>query len=151
MAPRLVADPAAPDQTCGVATPQLPGWYRWAGLALLVVLIGPIAWAVGGLFRDEVRDAAVYAVTVDGRRVAMELEACNPEEIDVDVDESPGQVVVAVRVTNPADGDGCAAIQTVVLDEPLGERPLVDATSGRTFTCGPGGVEAGLGSCSVEG
>ena len=134
-----------------MAAPHAPRWYRWAGLALLVALVGPIAWAKISLARGEERDAAVYSVAVDGRRVTLDIEACNPDAIDVVVDESGDQVVVAVRVTNPADGDDCAARQTIVLDEPLDERTIVDATSGKIFTCGPGGAEAGLGSCAVEG
>lgn len=70
---------------------------------------------------------------VDGRELHLTVAACNasPEVIFEEIDD---RIVVSVVADLPGrDTDGCADEATIVLDEPLGERELIDASTGESI------------------
>lgn len=115
-------------------------------------MAGALVLAVAGC-GDAASDAAREAVAVvramtghdpadhDGRRVWIGVESCNAEGLAVAVDATAAEVrVSASRLAAPSaggDGDGepgghaCMDGRTIVLDEPLGDRRVVDASTGR--------------------
>lgn len=75
------------------------------------------------------------SLTGDGRVLVVEHVGC-AGELDADVEEQADAVVV----TLPADDASCDAVQgtTVRLDASLGDRRLVDGTTGEAVTVGRG-------------
>lgn len=65
----------------------------------------------------------------DGRLVAN-LNVCNAGENTVQVSESDGEVLVTARTDGPVAGDECSDGIAVPLNDPLGDRELVDGTTG---------------------
>ena len=66
---------------------------------------------------------------ISDRVVHLMIAACNPVRTDVEAEEAPDEVRVLVTVTDPSETEDCAAGANVHLDEPLGDRPLVDAST----------------------
>jgi hypothetical protein len=92
-------------------------------------------WGTWDYLRDHVRDARLIQVTVVDHQLDLGIDSCNAEKIDIQVDESDDAVRIAVRVTNPAEGDDCGDTPSVRLDQPLGDRRLVDGSTGRALRC----------------
>jgi hypothetical protein len=69
---------------------------------------------------------------VEPSTVQLAVSSCNgdPEITSLTQGGTRVEVEVTSTVTNP--GDACLDTIDVVLDEPLGDRELVDLTSGRT-------------------
>ena len=68
--------------------------------------------------------------------VQLTVASCNGDPKVTELAETPTevQVEVAGAVTDP--GDACLDLVEVTLDEPLGDRTLVDLTTGRTVPVG---------------
>jgi hypothetical protein len=71
---------------------------------------------------------------VEPSTVQLAVSSCNgaPEVTSLVQGGTRVEVEVTSTVTNP--GDACLDTIDVVLDEPLGDRELVDLTSGRTIS-----------------
>jgi hypothetical protein len=66
------------------------------------------------------------------RVLHLSVAACHPAETDTEVDERPDQVRVLVSVTDALEHRDCAVgYATVELEEPLGDRTLIDASADR--------------------
>ena len=79
-----------------------------------------------------VRDAPVTAlqfIGTDGRVLTVGIDSCNAEPTLVIGEQSDARVVLAATAERNAGGD-CADGGVVTLDEPLGDRALLDATTG---------------------
>jgi delta 1-pyrroline-5-carboxylate dehydrogenase len=68
------------------------------------------------------------ARSTDGLTFWLEVGSCNAD-LEVDVDETPEQVVIDVSAHNDAN-DACSDAYMITLSEPLGDRPLIDASDG---------------------
>jgi hypothetical protein len=69
-------------------------------------------------------------ISVDGTVLVLVVAACLADET-VEVDEGVDEVVVRVRVENEPEVDyDCADAVYFELSEPLGDRPLIDASDG---------------------
>jgi hypothetical protein len=103
-----------------------------AVVGIVALLIGPLLWTV---VREET--LRPYDVSVDGfreldeRTLFLSLAACDPPDLDVDVTESAERVTVSVQRRGAASDDDCGTRTTVVLDAPLGDRSLIDASTNR--------------------
>jgi hypothetical protein len=113
----------------------LPPWARGFRVAVVGGLLAAAVWATWDYLRDHVRDARLSQVTVVDRQLDLGIDSCNAEKIDIEVNESDDAVRIAVRVTNPAEGDDCRDTPSVRLDQPLGERRLIDGSTGRALRC----------------
>lgn len=71
--------------------------------------------------------------------VELSVPSCNGNPAITVLEQEPDQVRVEVATTVPgrfAGSDDCLDLVQVELDEPLGERPLVDLTTGDPITLG---------------
>jgi hypothetical protein len=94
--------------------------------ALLILLLTLVAAGCG-------RETSIYEgrISSDGRVVLLIVGACNAD-LEVEVDERADAVGVRVRVSNAWEGD-CAGSVHFGLSEPLGDRVLIDASTGNTI------------------
>lgn len=80
----------------------------------------------------------IYGVTpVAPDRLELEVAACAHRGIEVDVDEGPEEVVLTVWAPPQPSGPGggCnAAIVGVELSGPLGDRTVIDGSTGGRVT-----------------
>ena len=92
---------------------------RLAGVAFATVVLSacPAAGAA------QIMEASVSS---DGRELMLTVDSCNAD-LSAKVAESPSRVTVTVTVRNDTNDD-CADVIVVNLDEPLGERQLLNAT-----------------------
>lgn len=65
----------------------------------------------------------------DGRSIAVAVDSCNAEPVVEIGEQSADRVVVSATAERNAGRD-CADVVSVVLDEPLGDRRLVDGSTG---------------------
>lgn len=95
-----------------------------AGLAMVLML------AACGSNLEIAIDTAYGEPSSDTVEVGL-AEGCN-EEIDVTVDESDAEVTVtATRANDPEpDGEDCGESRTIELGAPLGDRDVIDGSSG---------------------
>jgi hypothetical protein len=78
------------------------------------------------------RDAKIYRATLQGdRTLVLELDACNGSN-EAKTTERPDQVRVDVRTDDAPGGDDCSDVITIQLNEPLGDRPVIDGSTGRS-------------------
>lgn len=105
---------------------------RWAAVALVLVILGACS--------DEASnpgDADRHAVEVLSGKVqpsgelTVSVDACQGAP-EVSVTETEQAVRIEVVATVHAAGPACADGVPVPLEQPLGERPLVDAHTGGT-------------------
>jgi hypothetical protein len=61
----------------------------------------------------------------------LELDACNGSN-EAKTTEQPDQVRVDVRTDDAPGGDDCSDVLTIQLKEPLGDRPVIDGSTGRS-------------------
>lgn len=80
----------------------------------------------GSLRTVEINGAQLFS---DGRSIAN-LNVCNADENTAQVSESDREVRVTARTDGPVAGEECSDGIQVSLDAPLGDRALVDATTG---------------------
>lgn len=95
-------------------------------LALILVLVLTLI-AAGCAQGTQIYEART---SPDGKVVLLKVAACLAE-LEVEVDEGPDEVVVRVMASNAPAGDfDCAGSVYFGLSEPLGNRVLVDASTG---------------------
>lgn len=100
---------------------------------LLLALAGAVAvLALAGW--SSVREARLLQGRVgeSERVVHLTIGACNPVRTQTEVTETTDEVRVLVTVTDPAENEDCSAGVNVHLDEPLGDRTVLDASTGET-------------------
>ena len=73
----------------------------------------------------------VSGVSQDGRQLEVEIECVDGRVASVEYHDA--EVVVEIEWPSSRSFDACASQIFVELDEPLGLRTVVDATSGRRF------------------
>lgn len=108
--------------------------------AALVLLSG-----CGPDFEDLPAQARVYGATVtgDGTQVAFSIGLCARPLLEFTVEETPDEVRVEA-VTEPGpDPDDCGMQEQVTLDEPLGDRAVVDVGTGEPITQISDGTDEG--------
>lgn len=86
--------------------------------------------AIGG--PDKGRGPAeVVEYRVDGGSVVLTIDTCNGEPEITSLGQGVERVEVAVTCTSHDPGDGCLDLLSVDLESPLGDRDLVDLSTGR--------------------
>lgn len=106
-----------------------------ARLASAGVAAGLLA-ACGPGFEELPAQARVYDATVtgDGTQVAFSIDLCTRPLLEFTVEETSDEVRVHA-VTEPGpDPDDCAMRRQVTLDEPLGDRAVIDVGVGEPIT-----------------
>ena len=106
------------------------------GLALVVLVVavfGLVWWSADG--RWTARPIS-WAEPGSGERDLILYDGCFPE-MRASSTEGPERVVVALETTGDRAGGDCAGAATVTLSEPLGDRALVDQTSGQPIEVRP--------------
>ena len=105
-----------------------PGTIRTRSVALVTALL-----ALGFTACSTTREAELFAARLssDGRSINLGVGACNPRATDVTMDQASEEVQVLVTVTDPVETDDCDTEVTIDLDDPLGERALIDASTQR--------------------
>ncbi len=101
---------------------------RGLNLSRLVVAIGTFA-LVGCSPRNEM---AIPAISVDSEATSFEFEVptCDGSP-EAEVIETPEEVrVKVVSTTSPACGTACIDLVTVRLQEPVGDRKIIDESTG---------------------
>ncbi|GAB2466869.1 hypothetical protein [Xylanimonas ulmi] len=114
----------------------------WWGLTILLILaVATTAVLVltrGVSWRD--RAPITQAVLLEQDLLALVVDTCGAEpEVDL-LDEQEEAVQVAVISTRTIGGPGsgdCLDVVEVRLQAPLGDRPLIDVTSGDQITVDP--------------
>jgi hypothetical protein len=74
----------------------------------------------------------LYGASVDGSILSIEVPTCNGAPEVTMLEESEDEVRVEVVSQRQRGGDDCLDGVQVELDRPLGDRALIDVTSGRT-------------------
>jgi hypothetical protein len=92
---------------------------RWPGVALLGMLLS------GCSASAHILEASIQG---DGRTLNLIVGTCNAD-LTTEVDESRSQVVVTVTARNDTSDD-CLDGVVVHLDQPLGDRQLLDGVTG---------------------
>lgn len=97
-----------------------------AAAALAVTLIG--------CSETTSREAPVFGgyVSDDERVVHLSVGACHPDGTDTEVHETSDEVRVLVTVTEPDENVDCGTEVTLNLDEPLGGREVIDASTDKS-------------------
>lgn len=95
----------------------------------------PSLWAVTGCSMlllsgcaapPQILDAWLAA---DGATLELTIDTCNAD-LTIEVEYTASFVYVTVDAENDHTGDACADGLTIVLEEPMGDRQLVDGRSG---------------------
>jgi hypothetical protein len=100
---------------------------------LVTVLVGSSIWAVDRLGPGRRTTAVGDAFFHDPATFEVTVNSCNGDPQLVDLDESTDEVRIRVVSWHPGHFDGaddCLDQLEVTLTEPLGDRRLVDASSG---------------------
>lgn len=118
---------------------RLVRWGVVVGL-LIAVVASAVVLNRGVSWRDRVSIARV--VQLDQDVLALVVNTCG-EQPDLDLfDEQDNMVQVAVVSTHTVGGQGSGDCQDIVeirLQSPLGDRPLIDVTTGAQLTVDPDG------------
>ncbi len=77
----------------------------------------------------DARITSLLTVSPDGRSIAVAVDSCNAEPVVEIVEQSADRVVVLAIAERNAGGD-CTDVVSVILNEPLGDRRLVDGSTG---------------------
>jgi hypothetical protein len=73
----------------------------------------------------------LYGASVDGSILSIEVPTCNGDPEVTMLEETEDEVRVEVVSQRQRGGDDCLDGVQVELDRPLGDRALIDVTSGR--------------------
>ncbi|MDX1659120.1 MAG: hypothetical protein R3343_09900 [Nitriliruptorales bacterium] len=75
----------------------------------------------------------LYGASVNGSILSIEVPTCNGEPEVTKLEETNDEVRVEVVSQRQRGGDDCLDGVQVELDRPLGDRALIDVTSGRAI------------------
>ncbi len=106
--------------------------YLWFGLALAVV-VGASIWAVDRLGPGRRNTSVGEAFFLEPAVFEVIVNSCNGDPQLTELDESADEVRIRVTSWHPGYFDGkddCLDQLEITLTEPLGNRRLVDASSG---------------------
>ena len=107
--------------------------FRQAIAGLLVA-----AAAVGSVGCQDESEVVPVSTVVAISDVELEFTFACHDQIRLEVDQEPDRVTIRGLGEGRIDGD-CGSLVTTTLDEPLGDRTLIDAGSGRVLTVTPTG------------
>lgn len=79
---------------------------------------------------------------VDDTTVSVEVQSCNGEPEVVEAERTATEIRIEVVATTYPEGDDCQDSIEIDLDEPLGSRAVVDATTGERLASGDGPLGA---------
>lgn len=128
--------------------------------ALIAFMIGAAIAGCGGGSDDDASRAVedvLRTVQINGAQLLPDgtlvanLNVCNAGENTVRVSEARDEVVVTAKTDGPVGGDDCSDGVTVPLDDPLGDRQLVDGSTGGTDPRRKGGGVAPMCLMTVVG
>ncbi len=77
-------------------------------------------------------EVEVMSAVPVGQSLSVQIAACNPKNLQVAVREQEDRVELRATVDSEARGDLCASVEQVRLARPLGDRAVIDASTGRT-------------------
>ncbi len=83
--------------------------------------------------RGPIELGGVYGASVDdtGLRLSVEVPSCNGDPVIAEFRQEPDAVRIQIVTTEQlGEGDACADSITLTLDAPLGDRQVIDLTSG---------------------
>lgn len=110
---------------------------RGQGVPVLVAVSASVV-ALGGCSTGDPlpAEARVYDVTVmgDGTEVAFGVAICSRPLVSLTVDETPDEVRVTATTERGPDPGDCALQVTRTLDQPLGDRPVIDTSRDEVIT-----------------
>jgi hypothetical protein len=102
------------------------------GLAVLLVA-SLVLLGCGGR-----RDARIVDAVLEGdRTLVLSIDACNADDNRTETTEEDDAVTIAVTTDDPPGGDDCADGVTVELAGPLGNRALIDESTGEPVEVRP--------------
>ncbi len=120
--------------------PRQHPYHRGVKLRILIraVLLGLALTALLSACSSPVTIVGV-GVSADGTVLTLSLSACNADlTVDYSVDDEAVMILVQERGSFiGSGGDDCADEYTILLDEPLGDRAVIDEQTGQQLV--PGG------------
>jgi hypothetical protein len=117
------------------ARDPLPRWGRWFIGVVGLLVVGMIAWGAWPKWST----ATIGSVSVDGARLEVLSDACS-SEVRAEYRVRAESVVITVSARAQRNVDCSGSVSTIVLDEPLGDRLLVDGSDDAVLTCEPAGA-----------
>lgn len=117
------------------ARDPLPRWSRWFLGLVGLCLVGLIVWSAW----PKGSTATIGSVSVDGARLEIMSDACS-SEVEAEHFVRAESVVITVRARAERNVDCSGSVSTILLDEPVGERLLVDGSDDHVLTCEPPGA-----------
>lgn len=107
---------------------------RVAKAAFVIVVVVPLAFTVYRANDERDRQVTISSAAAESERVLRVQTVClPPERLRPAVRETRRTVTVTVTALDydPANADGCLASREVRLADPLGDRRLIDGSTGR--------------------
>ncbi len=109
---------------------------RRRGLIAVIVTAGVLVACqpASGERRGPVELGGNFGATVDGQTLGIEVPSCGGDPVLARLLQQQDAIRVEVITTVQIDvGDACLDAISVVLDAPLGDRAVIDLTSGRVI------------------
>ena len=106
---------------------QAPSTWRARSLVLGAIVIVGIPSACSGSTDVEVLEVSVQN---EGATLVFQVNTCNEDSTSVSVVESDSEIIVTASTRagfGCSGGDDCSDPRSVQLDEPLGDRQILDA------------------------
>jgi hypothetical protein len=116
-------------------TDPLPRWSRWFLCIVGLCVVGLIVWSAWPRWST----ATIGSVSVDGTRLEVLSDACS-SELQAEHFVRAESVVITIRERAQRNVDCAGSVSTILLDEPLGDRELVDGSDDHVLTCEPAGA-----------
>lgn len=101
-------------------------------------VLGPVVLACGvaSCSSGGTEIVAAYGLP-DSTRVELSVDSCRATAITVDVEETAEEVRILVATEDGDDGPECLDSAMAELDEPLGDRRVIDVTTGEEVEVSP--------------
>jgi hypothetical protein len=102
---------------------------------LIAAIVAGCAAALAACTGGQASIISVVGVSPDGLTIQLEVASCNAD-LQAEVAETPQRVIVRVFAWNNTR-DGCSDGHVVELKDPLGNRSLIDASTGAEIDVPP--------------